>query len=561
MSQKNKAGKHESTIGRPHEVVLDNGFRALLVERPGLPVVASTLWYRVGSRDERTGQTGCSHLLEHMMFKGTDRYAKGEIDRLTSRMGGSNNAFTDNDTTAYWFALASDRWEAALEIEADRMVGCAFEPDEFAAEKNVVLEELAMYDDDPWNRMWVAGEATAFQVHPYHHPIIGWKEDLERLPVEGLRGYYERHYGPDRSFLVIVGAFERDRTEARIRELFGGLRPAGARETVLAEPVPRGQRRLSVRIPGQTVRLAMAVPTCRAGTVKDFGLDVFANALAGGRSSRLFQDLVIERELATGVSAHNEARLDPGLLWILVELRPGADLRQVEELVHRHLADIGKSGLRPGEFRRARAQLLSQWTFEEETVLDVAQRIGRFESVVADGYQMIDRVPELYEAVDNKLVRDLVHEFARPDRFTVVEGVPEEVAPARRRKDVQRTETRRKTRGAKKKPARKSAAKAAAKKGATKSARKKVSARSAVAKPAKTKASAATKSTRKKAAANQPTVAKQAKARASAVAKSVGKKPGAKKSAAAKRATKKAGGGKARPAASKNSRRRKGGAR
>ena len=132
-----------------HEVRLDNGFRALLVERHSLPVVASTIWYRVGSKDERTGETGLSHFLEHMMFKGTDRYAKGEIDQLTSLMGGSNNAFTDNDVTGYYFSLASDRWETALEIEANRMRGCVLDEEEFLAEKNVVLEELAMGEDDP----------------------------------------------------------------------------------------------------------------------------------------------------------------------------------------------------------------------------------------------------------------------------------------------------------------------------------------------------------------------------------------------------------------------------
>ena len=123
------------------------------------------VWYQVGSKDERTGETGLSHFLEHMMFKGTDRYAKGEIDLLTAKMGGSNNAFTDHDNTAYYFALASDRWETAFEIEADRMRHCLLDPAEFAAEKQVVLEELAMGEDDPWRALFQATEALTFQVH------------------------------------------------------------------------------------------------------------------------------------------------------------------------------------------------------------------------------------------------------------------------------------------------------------------------------------------------------------------------------------------------------------
>ncbi len=179
------------------EVRLDNGFRALLVERRGLPLVASMICYSTGSRDERTGETGLSHFLEHMMFKGTRRYAKGEIDAITGKLGGSNNAFTDHDWTAYYFNLASDRWETALEIEADRMVDCLLDPAEFEAEKSVVLEELAMGEDDPWTTLWHAGESLAFDVHPYRHPVIGYRQDLERATPERMREYLPAQLRPE----------------------------------------------------------------------------------------------------------------------------------------------------------------------------------------------------------------------------------------------------------------------------------------------------------------------------------------------------------------------------
>ncbi len=164
-------------------VELDNGFRALLVERGPLPVVASVCWYQVGSRDERTGETGLSHFLEHMMFKGTDKFGKGQIDLQTSKMGGSNNAFTDSDSTAYYFSLASDRWETALEIEASRMRGCLLDPGEFQSEKSVVLEELAMGEDEPWRPLYQVAESAMFQVHPYHHPVIGSNESIYRRRI------------------------------------------------------------------------------------------------------------------------------------------------------------------------------------------------------------------------------------------------------------------------------------------------------------------------------------------------------------------------------------------
>ncbi len=140
-------------LPKVRRVDLSNGFRALLVERNTLPIVSSMVWYSVGSRDEKSGETGVSHFLEHMMFKGTDAYGKGVIDQLTGKMGGSNNAFTDNDVTAYYFSLASDRWETALEIEASRMVNCLLDEAEFTSEKSVVLEELAMGEDDRWQSL------------------------------------------------------------------------------------------------------------------------------------------------------------------------------------------------------------------------------------------------------------------------------------------------------------------------------------------------------------------------------------------------------------------------
>jgi len=171
------------------ELRLANGLRVLLAERHLDPVVSVILWYRVGSRDEDERAAGVSHFLEHMMFKGSARFGKGEVDRVTMMLGGSNNAFTSADHTAYWFELASDRWEAALEIEADRMRALLLDPGEFAAEKAVVLEELAMGQDDPWRRLTEIVQEALFGRHPYRRPVIGHADALKRLPVEEMRAH------------------------------------------------------------------------------------------------------------------------------------------------------------------------------------------------------------------------------------------------------------------------------------------------------------------------------------------------------------------------------------
>src|SRR6059036_2629555 len=208
------------------KTVLDNGLVLLTKELHTSPIVTNMIWYRVGSRNEELGQTGKSHFLEHMLFKGTDRFKKGQIDLITLKNGGGNNAFTSHDFTAYYFNFASDRWQIALEIEADRMVNCAFELDEFEAEKKVVIEELKTGLDSPWGLLLQDMEAGAFKVHPYRNPVVGWLQDVERATVEQQQTYYRRYYQPNNAILVIAGDFDTDHVLSQVSKLFGSI-PAG----------------------------------------------------------------------------------------------------------------------------------------------------------------------------------------------------------------------------------------------------------------------------------------------------------------------------------------------
>lgn len=410
-------------------VELDNGFKALLVERGPLPVVASVLWYRVGARDERTTETGVSHFLEHMMFKGTDRFAKGQIDLQTSKMGGSNNAFTDNDSTAYYFSLAADRWETALEIEASRMRSCLLDPAEFASEKNVVLEELAMGEDDPWRPLYQATESMLFQVHPYHHPVIGYREDLERLSARQMRDYYARHYGPNRAFLVVVGAIDRARTAQRIRELFGPMPRVDERQAPLREPPPAGERRAILRTPHSVTRLCIGFPTCRMGERDDYALDVLAHDLGNSKNSRLYKRLVLKEELVTDVNVINETRQDPGALFVLCELRDGAPPERVEQAVREEIAGLVDEGVDKRDFARIRTQIRASFLFQDESVLDMAMKLGRFEAGAPEGYKTLATVLPTYESLTAKELREVAARYLSFHRAAVVWAVPA-AAPA-----------------------------------------------------------------------------------------------------------------------------------
>jgi zinc protease len=405
-------------------VELENGFKALLVERGPLPVVASMLWYRVGARDEHTGETGVSHFLEHMMFKGTDRYAKGQIDQLTSKMGGSNNAFTDNDSTAYYFAMAADRWETALEIEASRMRGCLLDPHEFASEKNVVLEELAMGEDDPWRPLYQATESLLFQVHPYHHPVIGYRQDLERLTVRGMRDYYERHYGPNRAFLVVAGAIDRARTAQRIRELFGALPRATECQEPLREPASQGERRAQLNTPHSVTRLCIGFLTCRMGERDDYALDVLAHDLGNSKNSRLYRRLVLDQELVTEVSVLNETRQDPGALFVLAELREGSSVERVEQIVREEIAGVIAGGVAKRDLQRIRAQIRASFLFQDEAVLDLAMKIARFEAGTPKGFRTLETVLPTYDSLTQKELREVAARYFDFRRAAIVCAVP-----------------------------------------------------------------------------------------------------------------------------------------
>jgi len=405
-------------------VELDNGFRALLVERSALPVVATVCWYQVGSRDERTGETGLSHFLEHMMFKGTDKFGKGQIDQQTSKMGGSNNAFTDTDSTAYYFSLAADRWETALEIEASRMRGCLLDPAEFQSEKSVVLEELAMGEDEPWRPLYQAVESAMFQVHPYHHPVIGYREELERLTVAQMRSYYERHYGPNRACLTVAGAIDRERTRVRIEELFGGMSRVEDRDVARSEPPPRGERRMTLRTPHSVVRMCIGFPTCRMGERDDYALDLLAHDLGNSKSSRLYRRLVVKDRAVTDVSALNDVRQDPGGFFIMCELHPGVSPEKVEQAIREEVAAMVDEGVAAKDLGRIRTQIESSFLFQDETVLDLAMKLARFEAGTTEGYRTLANVLPTYASMKRKELREVAAKYFQFDRATIAWAIP-----------------------------------------------------------------------------------------------------------------------------------------
>jgi zinc protease len=417
--RKSKAARKSGA--RITEHVLANGLTVLLAERHHDPVVTVMIWYRVGSRDEEEREAGVSHFLEHMMFKGSRRFGKGEIDRVTTSLGGSNNAFTTSDHTAYWFEFASDRWEKALEIEADRMRHLLLEPAEFDSEKKVVLEELSMGDDDPWRVLSREVQMALFPRHPYRRPIIGFADSLAAMRPEAMREYHTRHYRPGNAVLVVSGDIDPARALASVREHFEAI-PAGASSEAplaflpaIAEPT--GEHRLEIRWDDEGRRLCIAWPTAKVGTPEDWALDLAATVLAGGKLSRLYRRLVLEKHLATSVSSHNDARVDTGAFWLFVEAASKTTTAELERAIDREIEELRTRDVGAAELARAKRMLAAGDAHESETVSDIAEDLGEF--AVDANWRLALEAQAHLAAVSARSVRECAAKLLRKERRVV----------------------------------------------------------------------------------------------------------------------------------------------
>ncbi len=416
------------------EHTLANGLTVLLVERHLDPVVAVMLWYRVGARNEREFEAGVSHFLEHMMFKGSRAYGKGDVDLVTTRLGGSNNAFTTADHTAYWFELASDRWEKALEIEADRMRYLTLDPAEFDAEKAVVLEELAMGEDDPWRALSQQAQMVLFPRHPYRRPVIGFPDTLKAMKVADMRDYYARFYHPGNALLVVCGDIEPKSALALVKKHFDAI-PAGPprAEADCFRPEssePRGEQRIRMTWDDRGSRLCMGWPTTPVGTDADYAFDIVSTLWTGGRLSRLHRRLVLERGLATSISTHNDTRVEGGAFWLFAECAQGVAPETLEAAIDEEIALLSTELVPATELERAKKILASSEAHDDETVSDLAEEIGEF---AADAHwKMALEGMERVQQVTAKAVRETVARFLRPERRVVGWCVPKDDAPAKK---------------------------------------------------------------------------------------------------------------------------------
>jgi len=370
---------------------LDNGLRVLLLEDHRSPIVSFQVWYRVGSRNEQRGATGIAHFLEHMMFKGTPTRGPKQFARLVEENGGQDNAFTSQDVTSYFVDIAADKLDLVIELEADRMQNLLLDAKQIASEREVVIEERrTRTEDDPGGFLGEEVSSIAFKAHPYGYPIIGWTEDIKRITPAEIRAFYQTYYIPNNAMVVTVGAFQAPAALEKIRRSFGRIPRGRTPPPVLAvEPPQNGERRVTVRKEAELpiVYLGWHVPNQRSDDAP--ALEVLSTILAGGRASRLYRDLVYQRQLALEAGGdYSYFSIDPNLFWFWATPMPGQTPETLEGELSKHMERLKAEPVTEEELARAKNQIESAFVFQEDSVHRRAALLARFELI--GGYALKD---------------------------------------------------------------------------------------------------------------------------------------------------------------------------
>lgn len=414
-----------------HEYELDNGLKIVVKEDHRAPVVVSQVWYKVGSSYEHEGITGISHVLEHMMFKGTEKYPSGQFSHIISENGGRENAFTGSDYTAYFQILESSRLPISMELEADRMRNLMLTEEEFAKEIEVVKEERRFRtDDDPQSFVYEVAMSTAFRTGSYRHPIIGWMHDLNNMSVADLRQWYQQWYAPDNATLVVSGDVQVEEVYRLARKYFGSLLASHrVKPRYQPEVLQNGIKRVVVKRPAKVPYLLMAykVPVLKTAIERTDGVDeweiyaleVLAGILSGSSSARFASKLVRGKELAVSVNAsYNLAARHDHLFSIRAVPAGGHTVEQLEEAITEEIELLKNNLVSDEELARIKVQVVSHDIYQRDSVFYQAMIIGTFETVGLS-WREAEKYVESVKAVTAEQVQRVAIKYLQKDQLTV----------------------------------------------------------------------------------------------------------------------------------------------
>jgi len=413
-----------------HEFKLGNGLKVLVQEDHRSPAVVSQVWYKVGSSSEYGGITGVSHLLEHMMFKGTVKHPPGEFSRIIAANGGRENAFTGRDYTAYFQTLEQSRLPVSFELEADRMRNLRLLQAEFDKEQQVVLEERRLRtDDQPRARLDEHFSAVTFTNSPYRNPVIGWPDDVAGLTLDDLRQWYKRWYAPNNATVVVVGDVKPEEVLKQAKKYFGSLKPAT--RPVLkpqGEVEQHGLRRMSLRVPAKLPYLSLAykTPSLKTATAdwEAYALEVAAGVLDGGNGARLSSRLVRGRQIAAGAGAGYDLYARLSTVFAL-EGTPaqGKTLAELETALLDEVRQLREAAVPADELERVKAQVVAQNVYQRDSMFYQAMQIGMAETVGL-GWQTVGDYVNRITAVTPEQVLEVARKYLVEDHLNIAQLEP-----------------------------------------------------------------------------------------------------------------------------------------
>ena len=418
-------GTSQQAFAQVHEFKLENGMKVLVREDHRAPVVVSQIWYKVGASYEHNGITGVSHVLEHMMFKGTPKHPAGEFSKVIAENGGRENAFTSRDYTAYFQQLEKSRLPISFEMEADRMRNLTLPLDHFNKERDVVKEERRMrYEDKPRSLMHEQFMATAYTSSPYHNPIIGWMNDLDNMTVEDLSDWYQKWYAPNNATLVVVGDVNADEVFALAKQHFGTIQPGKVPAIKpRVEPAQTGERRIIVRKPAKLPYMIMGYKVPVLKTAEEewevYALEMLAGVLSGSDSSRFPKRLVRGQQIAAGVDVGYNPYSMYGELFVIDATPIGKhSLAEIEKAIHEQLEIVKSEKVSETELDRIKAQVVAGKVFEKDSVFYQAMQMGTLETVGL-GWQRMDEYSEKIKQVTPEQIQQVAKKYLVKDHLTV----------------------------------------------------------------------------------------------------------------------------------------------
>jgi len=419
-------------IASVSEYQLDNGLKLIVKEDHRAPVVVSQVWYKVGSSYEHNGITGISHVLEHMMFKGTENLGPNEFSQIIAANGGRENAFTGRDYTAYFQTLEKDRLEVSFRLEAERMRKLVIDETELLKEREVVAEERRMRtEDNPHALVREAFNATAFVNSPYHHPVIGWMSDINHYEASDLRQWYQKWYAPNNATVVIVGDVEPEAVYALAKQYFGPLKPeTTAQVKPQIEVEQRGKRTVEVKAPAELPYMMMGwkvpvVKTAEKGQDwEPYALEMLAGILDGGQSARFSRDLVRSNEIAASVGAGYGlfSRLADMFLVVGTPTK-GHSIADLQQAVMAQITKLQTQLVSENELKRIKAQVVANAVYERDSVFYQAMQIGMLETIGLD-WRLTDQYVENIQAVTAEQVQAVANKYFKDKGLTVAELTP-----------------------------------------------------------------------------------------------------------------------------------------